>query len=428
MNIYHSKRLQPKKEFRGNSNIINKINSTDTKLPKNNDVKQDNNSPTLKVDYKNSNYYYNDSDYFKDYPYKRFEYYNTNDSRRKYNIESNSSHITVENEDGVIKYIPKKASFNYNYNYTNYNDIPTQKNNNYIEISSHKNIDYYDDNDGSDYSENNDNEEYYNRVITTNQSQRLKYNQYPGNINVYLAPKTKMKNKNQNIISKAITHEVNFSSEKNSKMRPVKKKLHNCGNNTTTTNNTYNNNIYYINPINVKNKNKTKEKNNIMNNKSKKSSSNARRNYIYKSVDITLQKKRNNKEKDYFKMNNIDKSKKDIYIRAAILIQSALRGYLVKIKLYNNINLYVCCKRGIDILQEIILNWENDYWKIFKDNLLNQNRMKSPSESIRARYKLKNNNKLKEALINRFRKDDRDSFNIINTNLSIKKDNKEKKN
>ena len=440
MNIYHSKRLQPKKEFRENSNLINKINSTDIKLPKNNDVNQNNNSPKIKVDYKNSNYYYNDSDYFKDYPYKRFEYYNTNDNRRKYNIESNSSHITVENEDGVIKYIPKKASYNYNYNFTSYNDIPTQKNNNYIEISSHKNFDYYDDNDGSEYSENNenenfyyendndiDNEEYDNRVITTNKSQRLKYNQYPGNINVYLAPKTKIKNKNQNIISKAITHEVNFSSEKNSKIRPVKKKLHNCGNNTTTTNNTYNNNIYYINPINVKNKNKTKEKNNIMNNNKSKRSNNSKRNYIYKSVDITLQKKRNNKEKDYFKMNNIDKSKKDIYIRAAILIQSALRGYLVKIKLYNNINLYVCCKRGIDILQEIILNWENDYWKIFKDNLLNQNRRKSPSESIRARYKLKNNNKLKEALINRFRKDDRDSFNIINTNLSIQKDNKEKK-
>ena len=441
MNIYHSKRLQPKKEYKDNLNLINKINGTDIKLLKKNDDKQADNSPKIKVDYKNSNYYYNEPDYFKEYPYKRFGYYNTNDNSRKYNIESNSSHITVENEDGVIKYIPKKAS--YNYNYTNYNDIPTQKNNNYIEISSHKNIDDYDDNEGSEYSENNDNENIYydndndnenenevydNRIMKTNKSQRLKYNQYQENINTYLAPKAnQIKKKNQNIISKAITHEINFSSEKNLNMRPVKKKLHNCGNNTTTTNNTYNNNIYYINPINLKNKNKTKEKNNIINNNKSKKSNNSKRNFIYKSVDITLQKRRNNKEKDYFKMNNIDKSKKEIYIRAATLIQSMLRSYLVKIKLYNNVNLYVCCKRGINILQDLILNWENEYWKIFKANLSNQNRIKSPSDSIRARYKLKYNNKIKESLINKFHQDARDSFNIINRNINTKKDIKEKK-
>jgi hypothetical protein len=441
MSIYQSKLVQSTKGFRLSSN--NKSNtdySTDIKLSKNNNDKQEDNSPQIKVDYKNSNYYYNNEDYFKEYPYKRYEYYNTNDNKRKYNIESNSSHITVENEDGIIKYIPKRASYNYLYNYTNYNEIPTQTNNNYIEISSHKNIDYYDDNDGSEYSENNDNEniyyengnendndneEYNNRLL--NKVKSSKYGQYQNNINVYLAPKIKqMKKKSQNIISKAISHEVNFSTEKNLKIRPVKKKLHNCGNNTTTTNNTYNNNIYYINPINVKNKNKTKEKNIILNNtKSKKSNNNTKRNCIYKSVDITLQKRRNNKEKekDYFKINNIDKSKKDIYIKAAILIQSAMRGYLVKIKLYNNVNLYVCCKRGIDILEELFLYFKDNYWKMLKTNLSSKDRMKSPTFSIRNRYKLKNSIKTKESLISAFHLEARDSFNIINK----KKDNKEKK-
>ena len=437
MSIRCSKLAQTKKQLNENSALKKKIDTSESKTTNNNEEKQEDNSPQIKVDYKNSNYYYNDEDYFKGYPYKRLEYYNTNDNKRKYNIDSNSSHITVENEDGIIKYIPNnKINYNYNYHYNNYNDISPKKNNNYIEISSHKNLDYYDDNENSEYSENNDNEniyydneneEYENRMMNNNQKMR-KYYQYQENINFYLAPKNKQikkkQIKNQNIINKSITHEINYSSDKNLKIRPAKKKLHNCGNNTTTTNNTYNNNIYYINPINVKNKNKTKEKNNaINNNKVKKSSIANRKNFIYKSVDISLQKKRNNKEKDYFKINNIDKSKKDIYIKAAVLIQSALRGYLVKIKLYNNVNLYVCCKRAIDILQDLLLNYKNDYWKIFKINI-NQTLIKTQSYSIRAKYKLKNT-KVKEPLINEFHKETGDSFNIINRN--IKKENKEKK-
>ena len=426
MSIRGSKLAQTKKEFKENSTLNKKIDSTESKTTNNIEEKQEDNSPQIKVDYKSSNYFYNDEDYFKGYPYKRLDYYNTNDNKRKYNIESNSSHITVENEDGIIKYIPNNK-MNYNYQYNNYNDISPKKNNNYIEISSHKNLDYYDDNENSEYSENNDNENIYydnENEEYENRPKMRKYNQYQENINFYLAPKKKKQIKNQNIITKAITHEINYSSDKNLKIKPAKKKLHNCGNNTTTTNNTYNNNIYYINPINVKNKNKTKEKNNAINNtKGKKSTIANRKNFIYKSVDITLQKKRNNKERDYFKINNIDKSQKDIYIKAAILIQSALRGYLVKIKLYNNVNLYVCCKRAIDILQELILNYKNDYWTKFKNNI-NKGLMKTPSYSIRAKYKLKNS-KAKYSLINEFHKETGDSFNIINRN--IKKDNKEKK-
>ena len=426
MSILGPKLAQSLKDYKNKFSIKNKMENSGTKTSETNEEKtEEENRPKISIDYKSSNYFYNnDEDYFKVYPYKRMEYYNTNDNRGKYNIDSNSSHITVENEDGFIKYIPTK---NYNYNY---NDISPQKNINYIEISSHKNNDYYDDIDNSEYSENNDNDNenlYYENVegiINNNKSTRIKYNHLKRNINCYLPPnKKQIKKKSQNIITKAISHEVNFSNEKNLKMRPIKKNMHNCGNNTTTTNNTYNNNIYYINPINVKNK--LKEKNTLATSIKSKKSNNNKKNYIYKSVDITLQKRRN-KEKDYFKINNIDKSKKEIYIKSAILIQSVFRGYLVKIKLYNNVNLYVCCKRGIDTLEEILLQWKNEYWKIFKNNITNKPLMKSSSFSIRAKYKYKlRNNKIKEPEIYLYHKEIGDSFNIIDRNY--KRDNNEKK-
>ena len=431
MSFHRSKIAQSMKEYKDNSNIKMKLDNIDNKKIEKNEEKIKDIRPKMKVDYKNSNYFYNEEDYYKEYPYKRIEYYSNENKGKygKYNIESNSSHITVENEDGIIKYIPNKG--NYNYNYNNYNEISSQKNNKYVEISNNKNNDYYDDN--SDFSDNNEyyeNEEYENGIINNN-SPRIKYNQLQENIDYYLAPKKQKKKKNQNIISKDINNEINYSSDKNLKIRPLKKNIHKCGSNTTTTNNTYNNNIYYINPINVKNKNKMKEKSNIINNNNRKNN-NSRKNFIYKSVDITLQKKRN-KERDYFKINNIDKSKRKIYIKAAILIQSIFRGYLVKIKLYNNVNLYVCCKRGIDILEELILKMKNEYWKIFKNNINNINNInnnnnnnldnKSTSFSIRARYKLKNN-KSKEPR-NSFYKETGDSFIIVNEN--IKRDNNEKK-
>ena len=422
MSAHRSKIVQSMKEYSNNPKLKKNIDNIE-----NSDEKIKANRPNIKVDYKSSNYFYNDEDYFKEYPYKRIEYYNSNDNRGKYNIESNSSHITVENEDGIIKYIPNKP--NYNYNYNNYNDISSKKNNKYVEINNNKNNDYYDDN--SDYSENNEyyeNDEYENENgIINNNSPRIKYKQLQENINYYLAPNAKqIKKKNQNIMNKAISHEINYSSEKNVKVRQLKKNMHKCGNNTTT-NNTYNNNIYYINPINVKNKNKLKEKNNLINNINNRKNTNNRKNFIYKSVDITLQKRRNReREKDYFKFNNIDKNQRKLFIKAAILIQSIFRGYLVKIKLYNNVNLYVCCKRGIDILEELLLRTKNEYWAIFKDNIYNNSYKNkrfnnSPNYSIRSKYKLKHN-KIKESL-NSFYKEKGDSFFISNRNININKDN-----
>ncbi len=370
MSILGPKLAQSLKDYKNKFSIKNKMENSGTKTSETNEEKtEEENRSKISIDYKSSNYFYNnDEDYFKVYPFKRMEYYNTNDNKGKYNIDSNTSHITVENEDGIIKYIPTKLNYNYNYN-----DISPQNNINYIEISSHKNIDYYDDNDGSEYSENNDNEniyyengnendndneEYNNRLL--NKVKSSKYGQYQNNINVYLAPKIKqMKKKSQNIISKAISHEVNFSTEKNLKIRPVKKKLHNCGNNTTTTNNTYNNNIYYINPINVKNK---KEEPNT---KIKKANTN-KKNTVYKNVDITINTKKPMREIDYFRMNKIERSQRAKYTKAAILIQSIFRGYLIKIKLYNNVNLYVCCKRSIDMLEKLFSKKKNSFGNFSK--------------------------------------------------------------
>ena len=427
--------------------------------------------PKLKMDYKSNNYFYNEIDCFKEYPpynkrIRGYYYTNSNENKRQYNIESNSSHITVENEDGYIKHIPNKNYNSYNYSNYNYNNIPIQNNNNYIEIGSHKN-EYYDDN--SEYSENNDgdndnendnendniyydNEDYENdNGILTNDSNSnmnspgggVKYQQYQENIHLYLAP-TK---KNPNIFNNAqeISHEIQFSNDNNLKMRPIKKNITNCGNNTTTTNNTFNNNIYYINPINLKNKKNIKEKNNIItnnsNNKLKKynyNNPNNRKNFIYKSVDITHQKKKINKEKererDYLykfniiNNNYIEKSQRDLFLKSIVLIQSMFRGYLVKIKLYNNVNLYVCIKQAIDLLEELFLKKKIGLWKDFVQNMTFVLEAPSSPASIRSKYKIKNNKKKESLLLlkqyNQYHKESGDSFNIITQNTN--KENNEK--
>ena len=72
MSIRGSKLAQTKKEFKENSTLNKKIDSTESKTTNNIEEKQEDNSPQIKVDYKSSNYFYNDEDYFKGYPYKRF--------------------------------------------------------------------------------------------------------------------------------------------------------------------------------------------------------------------------------------------------------------------------------------------------------------------------------------------------------------------
>jgi hypothetical protein len=96
---------------RGNSIPNNKkkvkANPTQTKKAQNKESKLIDKKRNIKVDYNSNNCFYNDEDYYEDYPYNKVEYYNGNQKEHKYNNETSDSYITVEQEDGHIKYIPK---------------------------------------------------------------------------------------------------------------------------------------------------------------------------------------------------------------------------------------------------------------------------------------------------------------------------------
>ena len=412
--------------IQGNKNKI-KPNPIQQKKAQNKDSKIIDRKRNIKVDYNSNHYFYNDEEYFDDYaPYNKYDYYDRNQKGRKYKNETNDSYVTVEQEDGRIKYIHK--------NYVEYKEasppLYTSNNNNKIK--------YYEENsEDSDNNFNNErdnlyyeNEEEYEQEIIDDQSPVDDYNQYKGINNYYLTQdnnsnNNKIKN-NQNVISRPINHQINFTKDIKLKGRIPGGNLRNCGNNTTTTNNTYNNNIYYINPINVKNK--CKQKKEDVTDKGKRAVT-SKKNSVYKNVDITINKKKPPKEKDYFKMHNIERSKRQKYINAAILIQSIFRGYLVKIKLYNNVNLYVCCKRGINILEKCFYERKKFYWKIFKktiSNMLYDELLDSKVNlNILKEYLKTKKNDSKEKKILSFHKELGDSFNIV---VDIKqKENNEKK-
>ena len=143
-------------------------------------------------------------------------------------------------------------------------------------------------------------------------------------------------------------------------------------------------------------------------------------------MDITINKRKSNKEKDFFKSHNIDKSQKIKYINSAIKIQSIFRGYLLRIKVFNNINLYLCCKNGIEILEKLFKKRKKFFWKKYQNyassvyNAILNSRL---SLNILEHY-LKNNyrnNSTNKKYVS-FHKELGDSFNIIN-----KRENSEKK-
>ena len=393
-----------------NKNKI-KSNPTQPKKTQNKDSKLIDRKRNIKVDYNSNHYFYNDEEYYDDYAYNKYDYYDRNQKGLKYNNETSDSYVTVEQEDGRIKYIPK--------NYVEYKGSAQP-----LYTSNNNKIDYYEEN--SEDSENNynnegdnmyyENEEEYEQDIIEDQPP-VGYNKYQG-INKYYLTQDKAKNnkinKNQNVISRPINHQINFTKDMKRKGRTPGGNLHNCGNNTTTTNNTYNNNIYYINPINVKNKNKLKKEDTT--NRLKRANVN-KKNTVYKNVDIMISKKKPPKEKDYFKMHNIERSKRQKYNNAAILIQSIFRGYLIKIKLYNNVNLYVCCKRGIDILEKLIYKKKKYYWKIYKNiisNMIYDKLLNSKiSLNILKEYLRSKKNNSKEKKNASFHKELGDSFNIV---------------
>ena len=451
MSVHHSKLSTGIKIYRGKSipNYKNNIINIQNEKNDYNDDKIMENIPNFRMDYNNNNIFRNNDD-----EYYKYNYFNSFED--KYNRESSSSYITSDYEDMYINYFPNKIDYNYNYN-DDYNKRISSPQinkspliNNYLKMNSPK-IRFYE----NSYNDENlhiyfENEENKNEIINydlkrTNKelySPKANYNQFQ-NTNLYPPPNNIINiNKqieNQNILSKS--QNFKFLNEKNiNKKKQNKKQVNN-----NTTNNTYNNNIYYINnPINVNNNKKIKEKNNIINNNFSNYNSfnckkyNNKRNLIYKSVDFSNNNNENINNKKY-------KSKKDYILKAVILIQRVFRGYLLKIKLYNNVNLYICCKRGVYILEHLFLSIKKkEFYKLKKiiyshklRNSMNSPfsiKEKSKSNSclkfynINKKKKVGKNNENNSLIksINIFRQELRDSFNIINRNIK-KEENNEKK-
>ena len=395
---------------RGNSIPNNKkkvkTNPVQAKRVQNKDSKLIAKKRNIKVDYNSNNCFYNDEEY-EDYPYNKAEYYDKNQRDLKYNNETSDSYITVEQEDGYIKYMPKK-------HYVEYKGtspiLYNNKNMDFFEENS--DLENNDEENANDYYEN---EDEYEQDIMNNQSPINSYKNYN---KIYIthensnANNNKIKKINQNVITRPINHQINITKDLKRKGRTPAGNLHNCGNNTTTTNNTYNNNIYYINPINVKNKKNSKKEDNV--NKLKRNNTN-KKNSVYKNVDITISKKKPPKERDYFKKHNIDRSQREKYINAAILIQSIFRAFLIKVKLYNNINLYISYKKSVDILEYVILNRKRMLWKLFQNSISHLIDIINSklSLNILKDYLKINKNNTKEKKIVSFHKELGDSFNII---------------
>ena len=384
----------------------------------------------IKMDYNSSNYFYDDNneniedneeEVYEEYQYDnnhKVEYYDKSHKEGKYNHETSDSYITVEQEDGSTKKVPKKYVEN------------NRRNQPYMYKDENDNYDYYEENsedsgngydqgemdngndEGEIYYENENENEEYEQDMIEQQSPKKNYNQYQSSNKYYISQNNKNSKKtNKNVISRPINHQINYQNESKRKGR-TPAGMHNYGNNTTTTNNTYNNNIYYINPINMKNKNKKEEGQKLKKVNSKKNS-------VYKNVGLTLNKNKINKERDYFKINNIDKSERNKYIKAAILIQSIFRAYLVKVKVFNNLTLCISCKKIINILENSLLKSKKYFWKSFKDYDLYDALFNSKlSLNILKQYLRNNNikNNLTEKKNFDFHKELGDSFKIVNEN------------
>ena len=292
--------------------------------------------------------------------------------------------MNVDSEMDYIKYIPSKKTSQYFLNdYSNtssqiikmnlYNKNSSQSNfnNSFSDNNNDKNVDYYNYNIGG--SENNYNET--DCCINENQNDNIIYE---NNIIIKKSPCGKWNsNKNFYSVPRREQNFTNSSNDKIIKVRTIKENIQNFGNNN------YNNNIYYINPINIKN--------NFSNaHRSKK------KNEKKRSFEYTFHRKIKNNQKDYFRMNNIDKNQKKAYIEAATLIQSVFRGFSVKMKFYKLLYFNNCINKGIARLQNIFLKKKKVYWilldkNIIKNNTENSSEIKTPYLSFKLKSKYKKN-------------------------------------
>ena len=429
MKINHSSTTKASSSNIYKANIIsnqeNKINNLKNIKIRN---KQGNNSeerPFLKVFYKSSNFF-NSNDGSEGYcnyqgnrnnfRFGRKLYSNSNNSISSYNKDSNTNNMNIDYENDYIKYIPFKKNSQYFYNDSsnlssqmmkmnlyNKNNSQSNLNNSFSDNINDKNMYYYDDNIIGD-SENNYNEnDYYinendndnmiyesNIIIKKSPPHNFKCNRWNSNKSFYSAPKADQNEQNIRM----------SSNDKIIKVRTIKKNIQNFGNNN------YNNNIYYINPINI-----NRRYSNIP--KSKKKNTDKRR-----SFDYISHKKVKNNDKDYFKINNINRNHKNIFIKAATLIQSIFRGYSIKKKIVRYIYTHMNIKSGLEILGNVILKVEKNFWNIFKNNISikiceNMNESRRTYFSIKLKSKFKKNY-LNDFMSNSYYKDIHNSYNTMN--------------
>ena len=371
----HSRKIKPttgkKARENSNSNTTSSKNKLNTRKREDNDI-----NSNIKVDY-NNNYFYKEDGYYNN----GNRYYESLQKRTKYNKETNDSYVTVEQEDGQIKYMPKK--------YFEYKDeLP---NPNYYDENS--NDDDVDDDDerfgtGEDY------EEAYDEYMVDSSPQLHEYREKSNINNNYIYSirsndNSKQHRRNNIIIDKAVTHEVNFS--KNPKKTNRNGSYNNGIKNSADTNQTYNNNKIYNVQLTAKSK------------KSKK------KNSIYQSTNLTIAKNKNSKQKDYFKMNNIDKSNREKYIRAAVKIQSNFRAFLTRKKIFNCINLYISSKSAIITLQQLFNKRKKNLWKLFKKYYS----IKAKSDLNIIKNSIDKKPNINDKKITNLHKELGDSFNII---------------
>ena len=387
-----------KKILNKNSNILNK-------------------KQNLKI--KNNEYssFYTDENYNQN-PYK-ISFYET--SENNYINDTNYSYSLVEKEEGNIEnFQNNKGKYKKIYSYMNKN-----KKLKYKSIKIPHNYLYE---KGSIYSnnENEDNNQELKEVKTDNSHHQyqnlikhyLTQNSNNNNLNIKKKIK-KINNYHKNISNRINYHQNYFNKDSTKEKIRLKGAFQKYENNTIIKHNTFNN-IYYINPTNKINNNKIKNiKNNFNNNN----------NLILKRTNL---RKILNKDKDYFKINNItDNNIKKKYIKAAVLIQSIFRGYKIKIKIYNSLNIYLNVKNIFDILKNFIMKRKKIFWKLFTDftsrkfyddlfitkEKLNEFKEYLTKKIYNLKEKNNNNNSLHKEL--------GDSFNIIINNS--KKEDIEKK-
>ena len=74
--------------------------------------------------------------------------------------------------------------------------------------------------------------------------------------------------------------------------------------------------------------------------------------------------------KNYFNLNGLDILNRELYDQSATMIQATFRAYLLRIKLYEKLNLYIDIKNATDILKNIFVPRKIIYWENFVNSIL----------------------------------------------------------